>query len=59
MNNIIDQFGSVSNPDDPAALTGKAFDIERLLSLSVIIGFNIDIEVTRFGRYYVLNMVAP
>lgn len=59
MNNVIDQFGSVSNPDDPVALTGKAFDIERLLSLSPIIGFNIDIEVTRFGRYYVLNMVAP
>eukprot|EP00216_Chloropicon_sp_CCMP2111_P003788 CAMPEP_0198234338 /NCGR_PEP_ID=MMETSP1446-20131203/379_1 /TAXON_ID=1461542 ORGANISM="Unidentified sp, Strain CCMP2111" /NCGR_SAMPLE_ID=MMETSP1446 /ASSEMBLY_ACC=CAM_ASM_001112 /LENGTH=239 /DNA_ID=CAMNT_0043915105 /DNA_START=1 /DNA_END=717 /DNA_ORIENTATION=- len=59
MNNVIDQFGSVSNPDDPAALIGKAFDIERPLSTLLLLGFNINIEVTRFGRYYVLNMVAP
>eukprot|EP00216_Chloropicon_sp_CCMP2111_P000620 CAMPEP_0198238886 /NCGR_PEP_ID=MMETSP1446-20131203/4423_1 /TAXON_ID=1461542 ORGANISM="Unidentified sp, Strain CCMP2111" /NCGR_SAMPLE_ID=MMETSP1446 /ASSEMBLY_ACC=CAM_ASM_001112 /LENGTH=381 /DNA_ID=CAMNT_0043921377 /DNA_START=1 /DNA_END=1142 /DNA_ORIENTATION=- len=59
MKQVISEFGISANPDDPMALTGKAFDDDRPASRGVFIGFDINIRVTRFGRYYVLNMLAP
>lgn len=52
---FIGNFGIGSAPGDPAPVTGG----NEAFKEAEFIGFDVQIQVERFGRYYSLNMIAP
>jgi len=62
---FISNFGRAAAASDPSPVHFDASEHtdthegEEPGRVSKFVGFHVDIMVTRFGRYYVLNMIAP